>query len=562
MAQGHFLVRNRHQNTWYGRVVVPLALRPLFNHRRELRHSLHTPDKQRAKRLSRLFWVQCQSGFEQLQQQQRRGQPFQDTQEFISWLSQDKGQGHNGMAYKVDFVDMLGRRHVIDLDDPEKEEEFARRLQDDAAKLLGEFKDRPDILDRLMNIGKAEFSSPANQPESPTTFHEAVDLYYNKLETQGRKGRKLAFRTLLHYRDKLKFWQKHFGQRQMHTLTLKEIGEIQNWLPCLGANFTKKNYSVEEAVMLARGKSTRLLYISDKSRAEYLGQLRGLLEFSYANGFIASEMARHIEIPNTKLSKAIDRLPFTTNDLQMIFPGSDYGIDFGIHKSGVDRAAKFWFPLLAVFSGARLEELGQLNATDIKTCPETGIVYAAFENEGFAADGHKKHTKNLNSVRPVPIHSTLVEIGFLNYVKERQADTKNGLLFKLTRDKQGRLAKRVANWFARVEQRKTGNPTLGYIERRGVESKGQNRSRERWSKSFHSFRHTVIDNLRGKKLANGEYIREPDIGLVMGHDRAKLETAAYGVDRSQLELRKAVIEAIEYPDVGFGEIGWQVLKKK
>ena len=408
-----------------------------------------------------------------------------------------------------------------------------------------------------MQIGKDEFQSSANLPESPTTFHEAVDLYYSKLETQGRKGRKLAPRTLLHYRDKLKFWQKHFSQRQMHTLTLKELGEIQGWLPFLGANFTKKGYTVEQAVVQARGKGTRLLYISDKSRAEYLGQLKGLLEFAHTNGFIASEMAHHIEIPNTKLSKAIDRLPFDYLDLQLIFPGKDYGIDFAIHKGGVDADAKFWFPLLAVFSGARLEEIAQLNTEDIKTCPETNIVYAMIENDGLAADGHKKRTKNLNSVRPVPIHSTLITIGFMDYVEQRRSDTKNGLLFKLIRDKQGRLAKSVANWFSRMETRPNGKPILGYIERRGVESKGQNRSRERWSKSFHSFRHTSIDNLRGKKMANGEYIREPDIGLIMGHDKSKLETAAYGVDRSQLELRKAVVEAINYEDVEFEEIKWR-----
>ena len=98
---------------------------------------------------------------------------------------------------------------------------------------------------------------------------------------------------------------------------------------------------------------------------------------------------------------------------------------------------------------------------------------------------------------------------------------------------------------------------MGYIERRGVDSKGANNAGERWSKSFHSFRHTTIDNLRGKKLANGEYIREPDIGLVMGHEKDKLETARYGTDRSQLELRKAVIEAIDYPEVAFGEISWK-----
>jgi hypothetical protein len=43
----------------------------------------------------------------------------------------------------------------------------------------------------------------------------------------------------------------------------------------------------------------------------------------------------------------------------------------------------------------------------------------------------------------------------------------------------------------------------------------------------------------------------------MGHDKNKLETASYGTDRSQLELRKAVVEAIDYPIATFGAISWK-----
>ncbi len=81
-------------------------------------------------------------------------------------------------------------------------------------------------------------------------------------------------------------------------------------------------------------------------------------------------------------------------------------------------------------------------------------------------------------------------------------------------------------------------------------SKGIYDTGERWTKTFHSFRHTTIDNLRGKQLNNGQFIREQDIGLAMGHEKGKLETANYGADRSQLQLRKAVIEAIKYKRLG------------
>jgi len=549
MSHGNFLVRNRHAHHWYGRVIIPTHLRHHFAGKRELRLSLNTANKSLAKRHSRHFWLHCQQGFDLLATTQRN-KSFKNTRAFLDWLAQ-KGQGQADMAYKIDFTDVMGRRHVIDLDDAEQEKELALKLQENALKLFDYYKDNPDVLTRLMGLGSNPFAAADNQPESPTSFHEAIDLYIDKLETQGRNGRKLAPRTLIDYRDKLSFWQKHFGQRPMHTFTLKELGEIQSWLIYLPANFAKKNISVAHAVTMAQHKSNRHPPISDKTRCDYLGQLKGLLEFAHSNGFIAKAISHHVEIPNTKHTIAVERLPFTDDDLQKIFPGSDYGVEFGIHKAGIDQACKFWIPLLAAFTGARLEELCQLKTEDIRTCPDTGIIYAMVDNKGIAGDGEKKRTKNLNSVRPIPIHSTLLDIGFMAYVDERKQDKANNSLFKLKRDNQGRLGKSVSNWFSRMDKRKDGKFTLGYIERRGVISKGENQAGEKWSKSFHSFRHTVIDNLRGKQFPNGDFIREPDIALVVGHDREKLETASYGKDRMQLTLRKAVIESINYEKVFF-----------
>ncbi|MAT94092.1 MAG: hypothetical protein CME59_16040 [Halioglobus sp.] len=455
------------------------------------------------------------------------------------------------------MIDMLGRRHVIDLDDPEEEAKLAREFQANAIAVLNQFKDRPEMLDRLMKLGGTEFTKSESQPESTATFHEAIDLYIEKLETQGRKGRKLAPRTLLTYTDKLRFWQKHFGQRAVHTLTLKELAAIQSWLVYLPANFAKKALSVDHAVKKAQHKGGLLPPISDKTREEYLGQLKGLLAYVHSNGFINTNLAVHVEMPNTKLSPGISRLPFTGEDMKSIFPGKDYGHDFGSRISKDDYNNRFWFPLLAAFSGARLEELGQLQLEDIKTCPDTGIIYAMIDNQGATADGTKKRTKNLNSVRPIPIHSTLLHIGFMDYVTARQKDKKDTGLFKLKRDKQGRFAKGISNWFSRYETRKNGQVVKGYIERQDINSKGTNGAGDKWSKSFHSFRHTVIDNLRGKQLQNGEFIRELDIALVVGHERDKRETASYGIDRSQLSLRKAIIEAIHYEDVEFEEIRWK-----
>jgi len=367
---------------------------------------------------------------------------------------------------------------------------------------------------------------------------------------------KLALRTIESYRGRLRFWKTYFGKRPIYEITLKELADIQNWLTRLPVNYLNIGLSVQEAVTMAQDQSSVHAAMSDKTRAEYLTQLRGVFEYSYNSGFIQKDLSSNIEIPNTKASVTINRLPFDSDDLKLIFQGSRYGRDFGMQRSDLDYDVKFWLPLLAAFTGARLEELGQLKISDIITCPDTKIIYANISNSGKAADGTAKHLKNLNSNRPIPIHSTLINIGFLNYIEKRKKDKKDTGLFKLIRNNQGQLTKGVSKWFSRLEKRKAGGFVKGYIERCGVVSKG-NDDDKRWSKSFHSFRHTFIDNLRGAKMENNEYIREQDIGLVVGHEKDKLETANYGGDRSQLPLRKAVVEAIHYPDVAFNEIRWR-----
>ena len=101
------------------------------------------------------------------------------------------------MAYYIETFDVMGRKHVIDLDNPEQEKELALQLQANAAAILDRYKDQPAILERLLNLNTA-LLTPENKPETPTSFHDAVEAYFDKLSTQGRKGKKLAPRTLLH----------------------------------------------------------------------------------------------------------------------------------------------------------------------------------------------------------------------------------------------------------------------------------------------------------------------------------------------------------------------------
>src|SRR3546814_1039521 len=80
-----------------------------------------------------------------------------------------------------------------------------------------------------------------------------------------------------------------------------------------------------------------------------------------------------------------------------------------------------WLPVLGLFQGARLTELGQLHRTDVRY--ELGIHYLAIttlsnEDEAEVVNiGGKKSLKTRNAVRMVPLHPVVLELGFLDYVR-------------------------------------------------------------------------------------------------------------------------------------------------
>ena len=243
MAATQFLVRNRHCNVWYGRIVIPLKLRDHFNGKRELRKSLGTSDRKSAKRLALEFWIECQNGFDQLDDTLEAS--FSNTAQFVTWMTEDLTgketllhmpphkkidkflKGQHEKRY-LDIHDPFGNKTIINLGDPDKEAALALKLQEKAAELLEKYKDNPAMLDRLFKTQNAQpLSTTQDQPESPTPLSEAIDLYITKLNSQGRKGKKLAQRTLLNYQGRLEFWKEYFGGRFVHDITLKELSSIQ-----------------------------------------------------------------------------------------------------------------------------------------------------------------------------------------------------------------------------------------------------------------------------------------------------------------------------------------------
>ena len=161
--------------------------------------------------------------------------------------------------------------------------------------------------------------------------------------------------------------------------------------------------------------------------------------------------------------------PFELSDLQVIFRTPVFTED--ARPTGGKGDAAFWLPLLALFTGARLNELSSLKVSDVAHNDIIGAQCIFIKAEKRSG----KRLKTEQSERFVPLHPQLIAAGFLeyvsNYITERGA---NAWLFpKVAPGTTGKSA--FSKWFGR------------YIGAHGVTDA---------TKVFHSFRHSFVDALR------------------------------------------------------------------
>lgn len=200
--------------------------------------------------------------------------------------------------------------------------------------------------------------------------------------------------------------------------------------------------------------------VNDKA----LGAVSAVFGYAVENGYRDDNPATRVKASGPKNDEP-SRIPFNIEDLKLIF-GTPVFTEGERPKGGGGEAAK-WLPLLALYTGARLEELGGLRLDDIGE--EQGVPYIFIR-----AAGERRRLKTRSSRRKVPLHPQLERLGFLDYVA-RLRRSRSDRLFPDLRSERTEVTAAFSKWWNR------------YIRRHGLADT---------RKVFHSFRHLVKRQLR------------------------------------------------------------------
>lgn len=247
---------------------------------------------------------------------------------------------------------------------------------------------------------------------------------------------------------------------------------------------------------------------SYKTNVEYIAAIRQFfkwsvhMEYSYKNPF---EGLRLGQKPTT--SPHQQRTRWSSNDLNTLFNFLYNNVSQNKSKHAI---TNYYVALISLYAGLRTSEACQLKVSSIQKVE--GIYTFMINN----VDENTK-LKTLNAYRKIPLHSSLIKFGLIDYVNERQNIGASMLFDDLPTGDYKDWSKPIGSRFYRIFKK------LTFIENK--------------KPTLYGLRHTFIDELQQQEVA--EHI----VAELAGHTKKGITFGRYG-KRLNINLLKEKVELI------------------
>lgn len=492
----HYVIKN-HNGIYYFRYVIPKHLRRKFPHnKREIRRTLNTRSKYEAVKKAKYYWVSIMT-------------------------KNNLGNDFDCEIQARAEEEMLGRGAYLDSELKKLQQKYEETFDPEPMNILLGNLDSYDkkCLDLLANYRSAK------SDESSTTVTESAnsiptnrkDIVKIVAEFLAEKKSSITTKTFDDYSHQLKLFQRVSNIQFTDEVAIDSIREYKNKIQKLPAGIAQKkdtkNKSIDEILKLA------LPPMASKTLKKNVTCVAEFLKWLYHQKIVSNDLSSILSGIKSNVAKKPNELTaiFNNADLTKMFTVDEYQVD-----GFKGYAFRYWLPLLALYSGARANELCQLYVEDV--IQTDGIHTLRIEDIP-----EEKQLKNSQSKRMIPIHSKLIELGFLDYVDLLKHRKEKYLFPTLTTDKYGYRTKNISRFFN--SEYKNHGGFLARCNIQGSESKGR--------KVFHSFRHTFIN--QAKQLEIEEHI----IKQLAGHSSDNVTMNRYGKDYT-MDIMKRNIDKIKF----------------
>ncbi len=269
-----------------------------------------------------------------------------------------------------------------------------------------------------------------------------------------------------------------FGpQKEAASIVRDECRDFRDMVLQYPKNATKIYPKLNHLQRIKSAKKEGREMLSAYTQNQYITRLSSILAWAVREEYIEKNSASRLtivdEIPDDEKRDSFDIEELEKMFSSTIYTGRQPG-DHGVYKPGslVIKDARYWLPLIALFQGARLNEMAQLKTSNVVI--EYDICCLSFSKKG-----EDQRLKTPQSRRLSPVHPELERLGFLQYVQKVKANGDERLFPELKLDSfgyySGHLSKKFSYWLRKI----------------GVKSN---------INCFHSFGHTFEDALRDAEV--------------------------------------------------------------
>lgn len=288
------------------------------------------------------------------------------------------------------------------------------------------------------------------------------------------------------------------GDADVSTITRPKLIELRSALLRVPPSFYVKNpgKSVKPAIASNDGPG-----ISVKTVNKYMSRIGSLLKYCQEQGMINVNPATGLQIAEKQRADQ-ERSAYSLEDVKNIV--SNLPVD-------CSRPERYWIPLIGLFQGMRLAEICQLHIGDVVQVD--GVWCFDINNAG------NKQLKNDASVRVIPVHPKLIELGLIRYYETMKDTGQPRLWMNLSYIHLHGYTNTFGKWYQRFNREfVTEDP----------------------KRVFHSMRHLVTDTL--KQVG----VQEAIIAEIVGHTNEGSETMGRYGKRYQPKILLEALTKLDY----------------
>jgi len=351
--------------------------------------------------------------------------------------------------------------------------------------------------------------------EETFLISKLIDDYIESTERQ----KELREKTLIEYKNNLDLMVEIIGDFPINQLSHKHGRLLSSSLEKLPPRRkTDGRYNQKSVKQLIKMDVDNPM---DKRTVNKLIQrCSSWLNWVIRNGYYTERNIFHGKsIPSNKGKNTITRQPFTDKQLKLIF-NKGY-LQRTLNSTSPCKFVFYWIGILGLHHGTRLQETSQLYISDIYPLNKIWVI-------DINDNTKDKKLKTPNSKRIIPLHQTLIDLGFLDYLHILEQNSKERLFHELTLGRDG-YTKNPSRFFN------------DYLRELGIKS-----ATEKYD--FHSLRHNCNNELIQKDVGV-EYRND-----YLGWGQTGMSKSVYGKPFEPSILQKHCSNNISYP------INWKNLK--